>query len=404
MAAAGSAATITSSTTPEGVLAFDPGLRHLAVALVTRSAAPVPEALQTRARPEETAAQYRDRALQWYLAHGWALVKWEVLDVTDALDREGGVANVKAIHDVTKALALSDTLQALVARWFGIGGRESGDGGGSHLPPPSRVVVEAQHNANALMRGVAMSILVFFRHTLPSTQLAMVSGSRKLDLCAALGIARGDGLAAKGAAADAKAAAAAAKAAVKAAKAAARAAKAAKSGKGAKRDSSDAGGPGSLLHQMHLVTTAGGKLVVQAAAAAAVDTEHADPADPAHVADDADDEHSAKNHWGRRAFGGRGRGRGRGGLMRMSASARDGYDDNKRRAVMAVERLLPGGHAALDDCRGRSVKTDDLCDVLLMAVWVLWQSTTWRLPPRGKGPAAAPTRRPRKPTVATASP
>ena len=190
-------------------MAFDPGLRHLAVAFITRSDTPVPDALKSRARPDETAAQFRDRALQWFLVHGWALVKWEVLDVTDALDREGGVANVKAIHDATKALALSDTLKALTTRWFA---------GDSALAPPARVVVEAQHNANALMRGVAMSILVFFRHTMPTVQLAMVSGSRKLDLCAALGIARGDGLAAKDAAADAKAAKAAAKAA-KAAKA-----------------------------------------------------------------------------------------------------------------------------------------------------------------------------------------
>ena len=70
--------------------------------------------------------------------------------------------------------------------------------------------------------------------------------------------------------------------------------------------------------------------------------------------------------------------------MHMTTSARDGYDDNKRRAVLAVQRLLPAGHPALDQCRARGLKVDDLCDVLLMGVWVLWQTTTWRLPARGR--------------------
>ena len=80
------------------------------------------------------------------------------------------------------------------------------------------------------------------------------------------------------------------------------------------------------------------------------------------------------------------KGRGRGGLTRMTAVAAEGYEDNKRRSVLAVQRLLPDGHEVLTHAGDKGVKKDDLCDVLLMALWELWQTTSWTLPRKGVAP------------------
>ena len=172
--------------TPPSVLAFDPGLRHLAVVHVARSDAVPPPGVLCR-EPSETTEEYRARGLLWFLHFGWRVVEdhWDVLDVTDALGREEGVANVKGIMDATKAVALADTLEALQARWFPGPAveAEAGPDPAAAAPPaplPSRIVVEAQHNANAIMRGVAMGILVNFRRSMPrDVSLTMLSGSRK---------------------------------------------------------------------------------------------------------------------------------------------------------------------------------------------------------------------------------
>ena len=103
---------------------------------------------------------------------------------------------------------------------------------------------------------------------------------------------------------------------------------------------------------------------------------------------------ASKTVGGRGRGWGRGRGRGRGGLMRMTTSAADGYEDNKRRSIMAVQKLLPSGHEALVRSAAQGVKADDLCDVLLMALWELWQMTTWRLPPKAKAPRATKAKAP----------
>lgn len=438
----------------QGVLAFDPGLRHLAVAYVTPSAAVRPPELLVRAHPTETTEEYQHRCLQWFLRHGWVVNKWEVLDVTEALDREGGVANVKSIKDWTKAAALVDTLQALKQRWFDVNDVNdvndvsSNDHHSDRVPLPAKVVVEAQHNANAVMRGVAMVIAAYFYMTVPGVHLSYASGSRKLDICTALGVLRGDGLkdrdnqaaakisakAAKQAAKEAaKAAKQAAKEAAKAAKEAAKeaakktilAAKAAKGAKGAKGAEATSAKPTKLstagampLLDAWLTTAAADTLPAAATAAtAAIDVSDQDDAcvEPwqcataavprvTHDVDDdvtdndvVDDDALRKRerlNGGRGGRGGRGwrggrggrGGRGRGGLMHMGVKATDDYDDNKRRSVLAMQVLMPRGHETLTRYRAKGVKEDDLCDVLLMAIWTLWKSMGWRLPPRGRAP------------------
>lgn len=249
---------------PTTVLAFDPGLRNLAAVVLTRSsAAPGPDVMAFAA-PDEPKESYRARGFAWFLAHGWHICHWDVLSIADTLSTSP--KNVKRLSDATKVCALEETLRGVQALWFPAG-----------TPPPTHVVVETQHNANAVMRGVAMSILMYFRHTWPTADISAVSGARKLGVCDAAGVPLGAGL----------------------------------------------------------------------------DTV--------------------------RRRSGRGRGRGRGGSV--VAAGRDKYEDNKRRAVLAVRALLPGGHAVLD---ANAHKQDDLCDVLLMGLWCLWNETAWRLPTRSR--------------------
>lgn len=380
------------------MLAFDPGLRHLAVVHVARSDAVPPPGVLCR-EPSETTEEYRARGLLWFLHFGWRVVEdhWDVLDVTDALGREEGVANVKGIMDATKAVALADTLEALQARWFPGPAveAEAGPDPAAAAPPaplPSRIVVEAQHNANAIMRGVAMGILVNFRRSMPrDVSLTMLSGSRKLGVCTALGVHRGDGLAEKHDVATAKKLLAAAKAEEKARAKAARAAARAAAGRPSGRTTGRPG-PCKPPDVVELEEPDEPHVVV-------VDAAPREPEAPPTLAAMRGLVPMPMPMPQRRKPGG--------GLMRMSAKARDGYEDNKRRSVMAVQALLPGGHPILT---ANARKKDDLCDVLLMGLWALWEVVIkgWRVPPKPKAanaktPKAAnaaravkPVARPRK--------
>jgi hypothetical protein len=296
------------------VLAFDIGLRNLAAVVVATksdfSFASFPQ-FKTYACAEETADEFKRRALQHFLAHGWTLEQWDLIDVSDALERT--VKNVKRLNDVTKAIALADTLQKLEDRWFS----ESA---------PDVVCVETQHNANAIMRGVSMGTVVFFRRSFPDTHMEGKSGGHKLKICDALGVVEGDGLAVGVSKKAAKVEKAAAKAASK------------KSGKGKPKVA---------------------RLEDDAEPAATVLTVKAEP-------------EAETKPPGRRAAGFRGN-------FVSTGKKKEKYEDNKVRAVLAVNVLMPEGHDVL---RAHAKKQDDLCDVLLMALWVLWSNVAPRAPVR----------------------
>lgn len=251
------------------VLSFDVGLRNLGAAVVRSR----PEWAFPRvfASPAETADEFKARAFSDFLQHGWELERWRVFDVTTTLDRPAAVKNVKRLNVVSKTMALTDTLAELEEAWFP-----------GHAAPDT-VVVEVQHNGNADMRAVCMGILVFFRRSMPDTTLVAISGSHKLKVCAALGVAEGAGLAAK----------------------------------------------------------RPRRVQVKTAAAAA-----------------------------------------------KTVASKSKYDDNKRRAILAVDVLLaamtPASVSACGSGTAMDLRTkkDDLADALLQALWVLWGSLAPKPPTR----------------------
>lgn len=267
------------------VLSFDIGLRNLACAVVAVkpefSFATLPE-FKTYATPEETSEEFKTRALMHFLRHGWVIEQWDLIDVSKVLERD--VKNVKRLGDITKAVALADTLQALEDKWFSD-------------TAPDVVCVENQHNANAVMRGVGMGVIVFFRRSFPETVMEGKSGSHKLKICEALGICEGSGV---------------------------------------KKKKTKKVTP-SLVEK----------------------EEEPEP------------EPDPKPQPQRR---------GRGGLRGFVSTGkkREKYEDNKNRAVMAVAKLLPIGHPTLR----AHAKKDDLCDVFLMSLWILWTRVAPRAPTR----------------------
>jgi RNase H-fold protein (predicted Holliday junction resolvase) len=165
------------------VLSFDVGLRNLGAAVVRSR--PDWVFARTYVTPDETADAFKTRAFVDFLSHGWELERWRVFDVTEVLERPDGVKNVKRLNLVTKTTALTNTLTQLETEWF------------PDDDAPHTVVTEVQHNGNAEMRAVGMAILMFFSRSMPDTALTAVSGSHKLKVCAALGVAEGDGLASR---------------------------------------------------------------------------------------------------------------------------------------------------------------------------------------------------------------
>jgi hypothetical protein len=247
------------------VLSFDIGLRNLAAAVVrAKPGWEWPPECRAYASDTETADQFHARTLQTFLTtpDAWEIVQWRVMDVTGALDRT--VKNVKRLDTVSKAVAVTDTLEALETEWF------AGDA-------PTHIVVELQHNSNADMRSVCMGILVFFRRSMPDTVLKGKAGTHKLKLCAALGFDVGDGK----------------------------------------------------------------------------------PEAPRGVA------------------AARGRGRGRGGARRVRP-VRAKYEDNKGRAVAAVQKLVGVSRPEF----ATHAKRDDLADALLQGLWVLYEAIAPRAPVR----------------------
>ena len=314
---------------PTAVLSFDCGLRTLAVALVEPKHTPCfpPEVLK-QASPEESAAQWRERVLAWFLTDGWRVREGMVIDVTAAVP--GGVKDVRRMSPVTVAAALHASLTRLEVDLAG-------------APPYTTVAVEVQHNANAPMRAVCLGILSFYMATFPPARgltYENVTGGKKLQLCEALGVPVGAGIAYLEGVAAAKAAA----------KAVAPAPKRKK-----------------------------------ASAAAAAPAPAPVPA-PAPAADELEEAALAttKNYAWRR-----------GGVPRFQGRGKDNskYLDNKFRAVLALDKLkagLPPDPKWADH---------NLADAVLQGLWVLFQLTCPAAPrkrtaARTAGPAAP--KRPRK--------
>jgi hypothetical protein len=262
------------------VLSFDVGLRNLGAAVVvSRPGWTFPS---TYVSVDETKDGFHTRAFADFLVHGWDLERWRVLDVTEALNRNVAVKNVKRLTIVTKTLALTDTLAELEAEWF-------------PEDAPHTVVTEVQHNGNADMRAVCMGILVFFRRSMPDTILTAVSGSHKLKVCTALGVCEGDGLAAK------------------------------------------------AVRKPRVVKGATARKSFKTSASAAASAS-------------------------------------------ASVCKKSKYDDNKRRAILAVDVLLADRRSEHTDVLAAHAKKDDLADALLQAVWVLWTLCAPRAPVRPRAP------------------
>ena len=315
------------------VLAFDIGLRNLAAVVISKrkdfSFSDLPQ-FKTYASPEETADEFKARALHYFLMNGgWVLEQWDLIDVSEVLERD--VKNIKRLSDVSKAIALADSLQALEDRWF----LDSA---------PDIVCVETQHNANAVMRGVGMGTLVFFRRSFPETVLESKSGSHKLKICEALGVCVGDGLVPG----QEKKAAAAEKQAEKEKK---------KTDRLRKKQGGDARWVAPTLLSAEFKVDVG----VTTPAAESVEISMPPPK-PSKF----------------RITGGARR-------FKSSGKKKEKYEDNKVRAVLAMAVLMPEGHAIL---RQHSKKQDDLCDVLLMALWVLWSRISPRAPVRRRAAKA----------------
>jgi hypothetical protein len=329
---------------PHSVLSFDVGLRNLAIAHVRPSGVAVPPELQAFACPDEPLDDFRARGFAWFVRHGWALQRWEVVDVSTALERDAPVKNVKRLSDATKAMAIVACLRGIEASWFPAGGSDAGAGA------PTVIAVEAQHNANAIMRGVAMGLMVHLHRSYPAAALTLMSGGQKLKVCTALGVELGQGTLALATARTTKATKAAAKAAEREAKAAARAA--AKEAKAAAKAAKT--GPRRAMHAFLAGAGAGAGDASVLAAAPVLAAPPAPPAPPARL----------------------------GGYRRnlpRQGKARDKYDDNKQRAILAVRVLFPDGHPVL---AAHPDKQDDLCDSLLMGIMALWDVSAWKTPRR----------------------
>ena len=182
------------------------------------------------------------------------------------------------------------------------------------------------------MRAVSLSISVFFMRSWGQTiDYEGVTGGQKLKLCAALGFDIGSGLQAE---LDKKAA----KAAAKAEKAAAKAAK--KTPRG----------------QTKLAVVVPETVIVLS------DSEESDDeAAPARAA---------------AGFHSRGK--------KHGFKAKDKYEDNKLRSVLAMRHLLNGMRESgtLDASLEPLLADHNVADAVLQGVWVLWQRAIPRMPAR----------------------
>ena len=323
------------------ILSFDCGLRNLA-AVVLRVApgfAFGPEH-RTYASLEETAEQFKERAMTYFLLCGWTLEGAKLVDVSETLGRPERVKNIKKLSLMNTAEALYASLLHMETEWFADAA-------------PDIIAVEVQHNANAHMRAVSLAIPVFFKRSMADSKFVGVSGGQKLKLCAAVGVAIGDGLVKKAA----KKTAAAAKKEATAAKKAAAAAKK----------------PGGL-NQLRLGTG----FAFGMGAAAAPEFTAAPTLDLNASFDSAEAAstyrpYSKKQRWG-------------GGAAKTASglTAKEKYEDNKNRSIMAMREVVrqwKGGVLAPLPLLPL-LYDPNITDALLQAVWVLWTELAPRAPSR----------------------
>jgi hypothetical protein len=259
------------------VLSFDCGLRNLAAAVVriTPGFAFPPE-YKTYADDTETADQFKERALAYFVRHAWTVVHARLIDISESLGRQERVKRVKSLGLMSKATGIYNVLDELEQQWFADSATDI-------------VAVEIQHGVNAEMRAVSLAIPIFFMRSMREAAYEGVVGGKKLKVCDAVGVHIGHGLAHLAQLKDDK----------KAAKAAAR------KGPVRKRKSTAA--------------------TVMAAP----------PEDGSD--DDADVAPAAFNPYAKGRFGGAGRGRGKGS---DGMTAREKYEDNKGRAMQTMAKLM----------------------------------------------------------------
>lgn len=353
------AARSSANALPRSAMSFDCGLRNLAVALVcVREGFGFPVEYKTFASAEETNDEYKARCLLYFLREAWQLVDARLLDVSLYLDRATRVKNVKRLGLMSTAQALSNALGALETVWF------SSTCAPGHAQPDI-IAVEIQHNANADMKAVALAISVFFMKTMDcaTTEYAGVTGGQKLKLCAALGVNEGDGNAAKPEKKVSK----------KALAAAAKAAAAASTAASAR----------TLAQYISASASNASPLASAVALADAPTTKSTDIVCDADKAESTPDLTSVGRSGGWSRRGGRG---GRGGWASARASATPSkvkYEDNKRRTVLAMQRLCAFNTPGMIPMGLQTLVADhNIADALFQALWVLWEHWAPRVPAR----------------------
>ena len=323
------------------VLSFDCGLRNLAAAVVRiLPTFAFPPECKAYASPVETADQFKERAMLYFVQHAWTLVHARLIDVSEYLGRDTRVKQVKKLSLMNKARGIHAVLESLEQQWF-------------HESAADIVAVEIQHGANAEMRAVSLAIPVFFMRSMTSAEFVGVVGGQKLKVCDAVGVRLGDGTAHL----------LALKAEKKAAKAAAR--------KGPVRKKK--------------------KPVPEVVVVVDSDDDSGDDCGNDSGGDGEDGEDAATaaaayNPYAKGRFGRRG---GSSGGPATARAKRDKYEDNKGRAMKAMAVLLQP-RVCTDPALIEAVKDPNVADAILQGVWVLWTHVAPRAPARRKAKDAPP--------------
>jgi len=101
------------------VLSFDCGLRNLAAAVVRI----VPEfafppECKSYYDDTETADQFKERALAYFVRHAWTVVHARLIDISESLGRQERVKRVKSLGLMSKATGIYNVLDELEQQWF----------------------------------------------------------------------------------------------------------------------------------------------------------------------------------------------------------------------------------------------------------------------------------------------
>lgn len=165
------------------VLSFDCGLRNLAAAVVriTPGFAFPPE-YKAYADNTETADQFKERALAYFVRHAWTVVHARLIDISKSLGKQERVKRVKSLGLMSKATGIYNVLDELEQQWFADSATDI-------------VAVEIQHGVNAEMRAVSLAIPIFFMRSMREAAYEGVVGGKKLKVCDAVGVHIGHGLA-----------------------------------------------------------------------------------------------------------------------------------------------------------------------------------------------------------------